>query len=149
MHLWNLSISPFCKLSTPSASLIFLDNSLYFYYSFDFVLLYLFFMAKIFSLIGISSFKKLSSSLTPYLSMISLSLSSFSSYSRYLISYCKPPIYYSSRTFWVGLFFKLLTVCSKFFFGKLLDFMRSCPSIFLVDPWAILYTKYLVLQSQI
>lgn len=87
-----------------------------------------------FSFIGISSLRKLSSSLTPYLSRSSLSLRSLSSYSRYFIYYCKPPMYYSSRIFWVGLFFKLLIVCSKFFFGTVPDFVKSCPYTFLGGP---------------
>lgn len=106
---------------------------MYFFYKFDFVELYLFFIARMFSFIGISSFKKLSSSLTPSRYNIYLSLSSFNSYSRYLIYYWRPLMYYSYSIFWLGLFFRFVIVCSKFFLcGP--DLMRSCPSIFLADP---------------
>lgn len=97
--------------------------------------LYLFFIAKIFSFMGISSFKKLSNSLTPYLSIIYLSFNNFSSYYKYFIYYWSPPIYYYSKTFWVGFCFKLLMVCSKFFLGNFYDLPRSCPSTFLVGYW--------------
>ena len=110
MQLCRCSISCFCIERTPSASEFFWLRSEYLPSRADFVLLYLFFIARMFSLMGISSFRKLSSSLTPSRSISSLSFSNFSSYSMYFIYSCTPPIYSSSSTFWLGLFFRFVTV---------------------------------------
>ena len=90
MIWWRRSISPFWVLRTSSASCFLRVRELSCCSSLALVALYLFFMARMFSLMGISSLRKLSSSLTPSRSRISLSFSSLSSYSRYLISSWSP-----------------------------------------------------------
>ena len=53
---------------------------------------------------------------------------------RYLIYSWRPPMYSSSSTLWLGRFFKLLIVCSKFCFPIPLVLVNiSCPSTFLTD----------------